>query len=137
MKRFASTEDGFNGEDFKMISSGRFIAALVVISWLTIGCNRSGMAKLENGDALRADCSILMGKYPEGEIPKAAWPRSIKALKATRVVREKMDVQIYLSEKPGNLTGYYVFLDQQTGPSTRGIWIQKTSFIGIYQFKHY
>jgi hypothetical protein len=120
-----------------MISPVRIFAVLVLSSWLATGCNRGGVSKLENGDALRADCSILMSKYPGGDIPKGAWPRSIKELKATRVVREKADVKIYVSEKPGNFMGYYVFLETQSGPPTRGIWIEKTPFKGIYQFKHY
>ena len=85
----------------------------VVSCLLLAACNRSTeFPPLKKGEGLRADCAILMSKYPEGEIPKDAWPRSVKELKATRVNREKMFVRIYVPDKRGDLKGgYFVFLD--------------------------
>jgi hypothetical protein len=120
-----------------MIFLGRFFAAIALGGFLT-GCNRADLPPLKNGEGLRADCAILMNSFPEGEIPQSVWPRSVKELKATRVEREKMNIRIYVVEKRGNFRGgYCVFLDPQLAPSTQGVWIQKTEFKGIYQFRHY
>jgi len=118
-----------------MISLGR-ISAAVVLSLLLVACNHSELPKLEKGEALRADCAILMGKFSEGEIPQDAWPRSVKDLKPTRVVREQNAVRIFVQEKNFH-TGYYVSPNLQAAPSTQGVWIRKTEFKGIYQFRHY
>jgi len=118
-----------------MISLGR-IFAVVGLSLFLVGCNRSELPKLEKGEALRVDCAILLDQYPEGEIPKEAWPRSIKDLKPIRVAREKNGLRIFTFEKNGRYTGgYCVFPDPQFVPSTQGVWIRKTEFKGIYQFR--
>src|SRR4051812_21765462 len=120
-----------------MIFSGRFFAVIVCV--LLLGCSRSVLPQLKNGEGLRADCAILMSKYAEGQpVPKEAWPRSVKDLKATRVDREKTGVRIYVAEKRGDFKGgYCVFLDPQFAPSTQGVWIRKTEYKGIYQFRHF
>jgi hypothetical protein len=118
-----------------MISLGRIFAA-AGLSLFLVACNRGDLPKLEKGEALRADCAILLNKYPEGEIPKAAWPRSVNDLKSIRVVREKDGIRIFTFEKNGRYTGgYCVFSDPQFAPSTQGVWIRKTEFKGIYQFR--
>src|SRR4051812_42480074 len=98
------------GKRLKILSH---LFGLLVGGLLLAACNRpTDFPVLKNGEGLRADCSILLSKYPEGQIPTEAWPHSIKELKATRVVREKLDIRIYVPEKRGNFKGgYCVFLD--------------------------
>jgi hypothetical protein len=120
-----------------MTSGGRLYPVLLM-AVLFVACKRTEFPPLKNGEGLRADCAILMSKYPEGEIPSGAWPRSIRDLKATRVEREKSFVRIYVPDKRGDFKGgFFVFLDPQAIPPTQSIWIQKTEFKGIYQFRHY
>jgi hypothetical protein len=108
----------------------------LVFSGLLVGCNRGDLPKLEKGEALRADCATLLNQYPEGEIRKDVWSRSIRDLKPIRVAREKNGIRIFTHE--GDYTGgYCVFPDRQSAPSIQGVWIRKTEFKGIYQFKHY
>ena len=110
---------------------------LFVAGLLLSACNRKAeFSPLKNGEGLRVDCSILMNSFPEGEISKGVWPRSVKDLKPTRVVREKNAVRIFVEAKQFR-GGYWVSPDPQSAPSTQGVWIQKTEFKGIYQFRMY
>jgi hypothetical protein len=119
-----------------MISLGRFFAACV-LSLLLVACNRTAeIPPLKNGEGLRADCSILMSSFPEGEIPQNVWPRSVKELEPISVVREKNAVRIFV-KTDGFRGGYWVSPDLQLAPSTKGVWIRKTELKGIYQFRMY
>jgi hypothetical protein len=101
-------------------------------------CGRSPITKVENGNALRADCVRLLNDMPLGDIEPKQWPRSIQDLKPVRVVREENDIKIWTAQHtPQGSTGYYVFPNVQLSPPTKGIWIEKTEFQGIFIFKSY
>ncbi len=119
------------------ICLGSLRLVLAVSTLLLTACNRANdIPPVKNGGGLRADCSILMNSFPEGEIAKNVWPRSVKELEPTRVVREKNAVRIFV-ETEGFRGGYWVSADLQAAPSTQGVWIRKTEFKGIYQFRTY
>ena len=97
------------------VNSLRPFFVLSVFSGLLVACNRSDIPKLEKGETLRTDCAILLNQFPEGEIPKNAWPRSVRDLKPIRVAQEKNGIRIFTHE--GNYTGgYCIFPDQRSAP---------------------
>jgi hypothetical protein len=109
---------------------------LFVGGWLLTACSREAFQKVENGDQLRKDCVGLLEKYTGGEIPKGAWPKSIQALKPIQVTREGGNIRILMYQKPGKFTGgYCVYADANLTPSTKGVWVQKTGFKGVYRFE--
>jgi hypothetical protein len=109
---------------------------LIGASLLLASCSREVFPPIKEGEALRKDCIHLLEQFPQGDIPKLHWPKSIEAMKPLRVTGEQDHVHILLRREPGKFTvGYDVFADTQSIPSTKGVWIQKTRFKGIYEFK--
>ena len=132
MSRFFKTETAATARIF----GTRCVLFLVAL--MVIGCNRStDFPPLKNGETLRADCARLIAAYPEGEISSNGWPRSVKALKPIRVLRETNAVRIFVEAPKGFRGGYWVSPNTQSAPSVRNTWIQKTEFKGIYQFRTY
>jgi hypothetical protein len=120
----------------KFLKMAQRCFASLIFSVLFVACNRAAFPPLKNGDALRLDCVLLLEKFPEGEIPNYSWPASIKDLKPVGVVREKDNIKIWLYQERGKFAGgYHVFGDPQFSPSTKGVWIEKTKYKGIYVFK--
>jgi hypothetical protein len=114
----------------------RLILLLVVGGWLLTACSRETFRKIENGEQLRRDCVELLDKYAGGEIPKGAWPKSVQVLKPMHVTREAENIRILMYQKQGKFAGgYCVFRDVSQAPSTKGVWVQKTAFKGVYRFE--
>jgi hypothetical protein len=119
------------------MKSPQHFFVLIVSCLLLAACNgKEEFQPLKSGEGLRADCSILINSFPEGEIPQNVWPKSVKELAPVRVVREKNAVRIFV-EREKFRGGYWVSPDPQLAPSTQNVWIQKTEHKGIYQFRMY
>ncbi len=118
---------------FKMF---RPFTVICFFSLLLIACRRDTFPTIQDGPALVQECAALLVQFPEGEIPKAKWPRSIAALHPIRVLRQPDDIQIWLYEQRGKFAGGYdVFANPLLAPSNQGVWVQKTAFKGVYLFK--
>lgn len=118
--------------------SGRLLFVLALtVGILLVGCGpKKEFAEIKSGETLRLECVLLLQKYRSGEIPKAQWPRSVQELKPIRVTAEQNSVRIWV-KRPKFSGGYQVFAEPQYLPSTKGTWIQKTEFKGIYIFQSY
>lgn len=103
---------------------------------LLAGCNRSGYPTIKDANALQRDCIGLLEKFPVGEIAKDQWPRTVAALGPVQVEREGESIRIWTHQERGRYAnGYYVFRDGQLSPPSRGVWIKKTKFTGVYRFE--
>jgi hypothetical protein len=118
------------------LNSWRSVLFLLFCSVCLTACQRKEVASIEDGKKLQEDCARLMTQYQAGEIPMKILPRSIKDLKPIRVTREENNIRILLEHERGKFTvGYDVFANLQLSPSTKGVWVQKTKFKGVYIFK--
>ncbi|MDB6121402.1 MAG: hypothetical protein JWQ71_395 [Pedosphaera sp.] len=114
----------------------RGLFTLFVASLMLVSCRHDTFPSIKDGDALRNDCIRLLEQFPQSEIPKAGWPRSVQALKPIRVTGRSNHIEILLHQEPGKFTGGYdVFADPQLSPSNQGVWVQKTAVKGVYIFK--
>ena len=110
---------------------------LLAASLTLVSCGkRPQLPPLKDGQSLRQDCIGLMQQFSEGPIPKGDWPASVKSLKPIAVTRERDHVRILLKQERGKFAGgYEVFENTQLSPPTQGVWVQKTQFKGIYQYR--
>ena len=108
---------------------------VLVLSLLLAACGRKASTPPVSGEQLRLDCIRLL-QLPEGEIPKDTWPKSVAELKPLKVERQSDRIAILQRHEDRKFSqGYYVFADPQSSPSTRGVWIQRTEWKGVFIFK--
>jgi hypothetical protein len=116
--------------------SGLFTFVVLLCGLVMSACHKQTVEPLKNPAQLRADAMKMLKDLPVGDVPKAHWPESIKALKPLSVTREADDVKILVAQERGKFSvGYQVFRDGQRRPSTQGVWIEKTGFEGVYIYK--
>src|ERR1041384_7018887 len=110
---------------------------LLAASLMLVSCGQKAqIPPLKDGQALRQDCIKLMQQFPDGQILSSDWPASVKALKPIAVTRERDCVRILLKQERGKFAGVYaVFENAQLSPSTQGVWVRKTEFKGVYQYR--
>jgi hypothetical protein len=120
------------------MKNGRVIFTGLACLWLLAGCHRNAFPAIKNEKTLQQDCMTLLEKFPEGEIAKDQWPRTVAALKPLKVEREGESIRIWTHQETGQYAnGYYVFKDWGMSPPSKGVWIKKTQFPGIYRFETY
>jgi hypothetical protein len=120
------------------MKSARQILALLSVVLLLAGCGRKAFPSIKDEKTLQQDCMALVDKFPVGEIAKTDWPRSVAALHPVQVEREGESIRIWTHQEDGQYAnGYYVFRDWESSPPSKGVWIRKTKFPGIYRFEMY
>jgi hypothetical protein len=97
-----------------MVSMRNF--SLLLFSLLLLGCNRNPLPQIKDGQKLLQDCTRLHEQFPQGDISKTDWPRSIVVLKPLRVTRGQNDIQIWIHRSG---VCYDVFPNPQFSPSNQ------------------
>jgi hypothetical protein len=116
--------------------SGSFTFVILLCALFVSACHKETVAPLNNPALLRADAMKMLKDLSPGDVPKAQWPESIKALNPLSVTRERDHIKILVAHEGGKFSvGYQVFADGQRRPSTQGVWIEKTGFEGVYMYK--
>jgi hypothetical protein len=112
-------------------------AVLFSLLLLAAGCRKSqDLPEVADGFRLQQDCAALLAQLPPGDVPPHAWPKSVAALKPSRVERQPNNIRILLRHNGGKYSvGYDVFANTHLSPSTQGVWVQKTKWKGVWIFK--
>src|SRR6476620_2772761 len=105
-----------------------FTSIFLLCAFLLSACHKQEVdTKLKDPSTLRADAMRMLDNLPLGDVPTAAWPNSIKALKPLSVTRETDNIKILLAHEDRRFSvGYHVFRTKSSMPSMRGVWIEKT-----------
>ena len=115
----------------------KFMVLVLAVGLLMVGCKKSDdLSQLKDGSKLQQDCARLLADLPQGRVPASVWPRSIRDLNPTEVIRQENNIRILIQHSDRKYTlGYDVFADTTKAPSTQGVWVQKTKTKGVWIFK--
>lgn len=118
------------------MNATRYVVVLAA-SLLLVSCGKkASLPPIKDGQSLRRECVALIQQFPEGTIPSNGWPKAVRALKPIRVTRERDHIRILLRQERGKFAGgYEVFENPELSPPTQGVWVQKTEFRGVYQYR--